>query len=77
MDNIESPCISVCRLNVENMLCEGCWRSVEEIRDWATLDRDQRLTVLENLHERRTAAGGRRRRQTSRRRQKPARSETT
>lgn len=68
MKNIESPCISVCKISAVNRLCEGCWRTVEEIRDWLTLDRDQRLEVLEQLHARRIAAGGRGRRDTSRRR---------
>jgi hypothetical protein len=68
MEHIESPCISVCKVDPANRLCAGCWRTIEEIRDWTIFDRDQRLEVLEQLHARRIAAGGRDRRSTSRRR---------
>ncbi|MDZ4099986.1 MAG: DUF1289 domain-containing protein, partial [Methylophilaceae bacterium] len=31
---IVSPCIGVCAMNEQTNLCEGCFRSIEEIRDW-------------------------------------------
>ncbi len=34
--NIPSPCISVCRLDNQNGLCEGCLRTLDEIRDWSS-----------------------------------------
>lgn len=32
-----SPCISVCRMNEVSGLCEGCFRTLEEIACWSTL----------------------------------------
>ena len=41
--NVPSPCISVCRMNQQTWLCEGCYRSIEEIRQWSTAsDRDKK-----------------------------------
>ncbi|MHC8510164.1 MAG: DUF1289 domain-containing protein [Rhodospirillales bacterium] len=56
-DEIVSPCVSVCRLHPETQYCLGCWRSPKEIRAWPTADKEERLAILECLHERRRAAG--------------------
>jgi prolyl-tRNA editing enzyme YbaK/EbsC (Cys-tRNA(Pro) deacylase)/predicted Fe-S protein YdhL (DUF1289 family) len=34
--NVPSPCISVCRMNQQTWLCEGCYRNIDEIRQWST-----------------------------------------
>lgn len=34
-ENIPSPCISVCRMNADNALCEGCFRTLSEISGWS------------------------------------------
>ncbi|MDB5861947.1 MAG: hypothetical protein JWQ76_5636 [Ramlibacter sp.] len=31
---VPSPCISVCRMDAVTGLCEGCFRSLEEIAAW-------------------------------------------
>lgn len=33
--NVPSPCISVCRMDAAGTLCEGCLRTLEEIRHWS------------------------------------------
>ncbi len=68
MEEIVSPCISVCRLNAASRLCEGCWRTRDEIAGWRTMSNDEKRAVLSQLHERREAAGGskRNRRRTRR-----------
>lgn len=68
MFEIESPCVSVCKMNPETDLCIGCWRTREEIKGWKEADQDTRLEILEQLHQRREAAGGGKRRRPSRRR---------
>lgn len=69
MDEIVSPCISVCTIDRETGYCLGCWRTRDEIARWSRLGRDERLAVLRNLHDRREAAGqgGRRGRRGRRR----------
>jgi len=42
---IPSPCISVCRMAPDGSHCEGCFRSIPEIRAWAQADRAQRLAI--------------------------------
>jgi prolyl-tRNA editing enzyme YbaK/EbsC (Cys-tRNA(Pro) deacylase)/predicted Fe-S protein YdhL (DUF1289 family) len=38
VDNVPSPCISVCRMNELTGLCEGCYRTLDEIRLWSSAD---------------------------------------
>ena len=48
-----SPCIAVCRLDEATGYCEGCWRTIDEIRDWIIMLPDERHEVLQRLAERR------------------------
>ena len=36
--NVPSPCVSVCRMDTGSGLCEGCFRTIDEIRDWGRSD---------------------------------------
>lgn len=51
MEKSVSPCISICRLNDED-ICVGCYRSSEEIRNWIYLDDDQRQQIIELCSDR-------------------------
>ncbi|WP_083945182.1 DUF1289 domain-containing protein [Thauera chlorobenzoica] len=55
---IPSPCIDVCRLSPETGWCQGCLRTVEEIRAWPRADNGVRQAILERTVARRAAAGG-------------------
>ena len=33
-ERISSPCISVCRMSEKTGLCEGCFRTLDEITGW-------------------------------------------
>lgn len=37
-DSVPSPCVSVCRMDTGSGLCEGCFRTLDEIRDWGRSD---------------------------------------
>ena len=50
-EDIESPCVSVCFLD-DNDICQGCYRSAQEITDWFNLDADARKTVLDKADQR-------------------------
>lgn len=52
---VPSPCISICVLNDED-ICEGCYRSGEEIADWLMANDTQKLTILERCEQRRSEA---------------------
>jgi predicted Fe-S protein YdhL (DUF1289 family) len=49
---IPSPCISVCRMAPDQSHCEGCFRTVAEIRAWASADRAERLATWARLAQR-------------------------
>jgi predicted Fe-S protein YdhL (DUF1289 family) len=35
---IASPCLSVCRIQADTGLCEGCFRTLSEISAWSQAD---------------------------------------
>ena len=55
-ENVPSPCISVCRMSESTGLCEGCFRTIDEICQWSTSD-DLAKRALWVLIEQRAAAG--------------------
>lgn len=56
LDNtVPSPCLSICRFDGEPY-CVGCYRNVDEIREWMIMTREQKLAVLEQLEQRKKAA---------------------
>lgn len=50
--SIPSPCIRNCCLN-EQDICQGCFRSLQEICNWSQADNEQRLLILNNATQRR------------------------
>lgn len=41
--NVPSPCLSVCRMGAGNGLCDGCFRTLDEIAGWSRMaDADKR-----------------------------------
>jgi predicted Fe-S protein YdhL (DUF1289 family) len=52
---VESPCIDVCKMNPDTRLCEGCFRTLEEIAAWSQLSADEKRAVLEKLRSRRAS----------------------
>lgn len=45
-DSVRSPCINICLLNNDD-ICEGCYRSADEITQWAEFGNEQKQQVLE------------------------------
>jgi len=43
-----SPCVRVCRLGPDDK-CEGCGRTVGEIRTWSAMSRDERWEIMKRL----------------------------
>ncbi|MBL8446131.1 MAG: DUF1289 domain-containing protein [Zoogloeaceae bacterium] len=43
---VESPCINVCRMDPRSGLCEGCFRTLDEIAGWSRAsDADKRIIL--------------------------------
>jgi predicted Fe-S protein YdhL (DUF1289 family) len=55
-DLVPSPCISVCRMSADTGLCEGCFRTLEEIAAWGMQGDGERRAVWQLLVDR--AKGG-------------------
>jgi predicted Fe-S protein YdhL (DUF1289 family) len=53
----KSPCISHCIIDTDNGFCEGCWRTLDEVSAWRTMQDTTKLAILELLKVRRLAAG--------------------
>jgi len=54
-DRVPSPCISVCELDADGVLCTGCFRTLDEIAAWGTLDADAKRRVLAALPARKAS----------------------
>jgi hypothetical protein len=46
---VPSPCIDVCRMNRTTGWCEGCLRTIDEIRSWSSFDDRQKRAVWDTI----------------------------
>lgn len=51
----QSPCVRNCCLDDDD-ICLGCFRSLEEIKQWTLVDHQQRQVILQNAGQRRAFA---------------------
>lgn len=51
-ENVPSPCVNVCRMDTGSGLCEGCFRTIEEIREWGRSDDAAKKVMWANLTQR-------------------------
>lgn len=51
-ENVPSPCVNVCRMDTGSGLCEGCFRSIDEIRDWGRSDDAAKKIMWGHITER-------------------------
>ncbi len=49
---VPSPCVNVCRMNPQTGLCEGCWRTLDEIAAWSKMPDEAKREVWLRLAER-------------------------
>ena len=49
---IPSPCVSLCLLDETDTFCIGCYRTIDELRDWCIMDAEQKTKVLEEIKTR-------------------------
>ena len=52
----QSPCVRNCCLD-DDLVCLGCFRTIEEIKDWSIVDDQQRRLILQNAQRRKEASG--------------------
>lgn len=47
MIELESPCVNICK--VEDNICIGCGRTLEEIAHWTSMSNEERKIINERL----------------------------
>lgn len=50
-ENVPSPCVSICRMDAQGH-CEGCLRTLDEIRRWSTASDAEKRTVWSAIESR-------------------------
>lgn len=50
---VPSPCVSLCKMDLERRYCMGCLRTIEEIVAWGKADDDYKRAVWAELPRRR------------------------
>ncbi len=51
-DEIMSPCVSVCQMNIKSQLCDGCFRTRDEIAQWSAADNAAKQAVWQRIEQR-------------------------
>ena len=46
---VASPCVSICDINNDSGLCEGCFRTLDEIAVWSQLDNAAKREVWSRI----------------------------
>lgn len=54
-DRVKSPCVGNCCLN-ESDMCMGCFRTLQEIKNWSVADDQLRLQIIMNTRKREYAS---------------------
>lgn len=55
--SIPTPCINVCRMSPDTGLCEGCFRTLDEIARWSRQDDEGKRRILSAVTKRRETLG--------------------
>jgi predicted Fe-S protein YdhL (DUF1289 family) len=53
-ESLQSPCVRDCCLG-DDLTCLGCFRSMDEIKEWGIADDPRRRVILHNASQRREA----------------------
>lgn len=53
MSDVASPCVNVCRMDPVSGICEGCYRTLDEIARWGSASDDDKRCILASVQRRR------------------------
>ena len=51
-ENVKSPCVKLCQLDLEKQVCTGCFRTIGEITNWSFMNPIEKKNVLGKLDKR-------------------------
>jgi hypothetical protein len=49
---VPSPCMSICRMDMDTGFCEGCLRTLDEIAAWGRMGEEEKREVWAQLSKR-------------------------
>ena len=49
---VPSPCIAICNMNKRTGLCEGCFRTIDEIAQWSSASESRKKAVWVEIKRR-------------------------
>jgi len=55
-EEVQSPCIGVCSIDETSGYCQGCYRTVEEIKGWWDMSSPEQAKLVADLEERQNQA---------------------
>ena len=62
-NEVDSPCVNICIIHPRANICNGCFRSIDEISSWSNMSESERKGILKELPNRssklRVRRGGR------------------
>ena len=53
MTAVASPCVNICRMDADNALCLGCYRTIDEIAQWSRAADETKQAILAAVEKRR------------------------
>ena len=51
-DQVPSPCVSICKMDPASELCEGCFRTLDEIALWSRMEEKSKRAVWMQIGQR-------------------------
>jgi hypothetical protein len=55
-EEVQSPCIGVCSIDEASGYCQGCYRTVDEIKGWWDMSSPEQAKLVADLEERQNQA---------------------
>jgi predicted Fe-S protein YdhL (DUF1289 family) len=49
MSDVPSPCIGICSIDLDTDLCNGCFRTMDEISNWFDASVQEKQKILESI----------------------------
>ncbi|NQV21358.1 MAG: DUF1289 domain-containing protein [Rhodospirillales bacterium] len=46
---VPSPCTNVCLIDPDSDLCQGCFRTLDEIANWGSFSDDEQRTIIRKV----------------------------
>lgn len=53
-EEVQSPCIGVCSIDEISGFCQGCYRTIDEIKNWWDMSQPEQTNLINKLEQRQT-----------------------